>query len=128
MSVRGEAHPARVVRLRRTGGGVPIEDNVRLVKITMDEFMRAGSPEPLLAAITLAGGRLDVRERLERLIPDVSGERAGREYARNAAVVTTKPGGAGRPSRVMSARLAPLPPSSAFTSSQSSQRFSTLGS
>ncbi len=35
-------------------------------------------------------------------------------YALHASVVTTKPGGTGSSSRVISARLAPLPPSSAF--------------
>jgi ketosteroid isomerase-like protein len=52
-----------------------IEDNVRLVKNTMDEFMRAGSPEPLLAAITEDAV-------LKAVIPDgtpLSGEFRGRD-------------------------------------------------
>jgi ketosteroid isomerase-like protein len=52
-----------------------IEDNVRLVKNTMDEFMRAGSPEPLLAAITEDAV-------IKAVIPDgtpLSGEFRGRD-------------------------------------------------
>lgn len=52
-----------------------IEDNVRLVKSTMDEFMRAGSPEPLLAAITEDAV-------IKAVIPDgtpISGEFRGRD-------------------------------------------------
>lgn len=52
-----------------------IEDNVSLVKSTMDEFMRAGSPEPLLAAITEDAV-------IKAVIPDgtpISGEFRGRD-------------------------------------------------
>lgn len=52
-----------------------IEDNVRLVKSTMDEFMRTGSPEPLLAAITEDAV-------IKAVIPDgtpISGEFRGRD-------------------------------------------------
>lgn len=52
-----------------------IDDNVKLVKTTMDEFMRTGSPEPLLAAITEDAV-------IKAVIPDgtpISGEFRGRE-------------------------------------------------
>jgi ketosteroid isomerase-like protein len=52
-----------------------IDDPARLVKHTMDEFMRAGSPEPLLAAITEDAV-------IKAVIPDgtpISGEFRGRE-------------------------------------------------
>jgi hypothetical protein len=52
-----------------------IEDNVRLVKTTMDAFMAAGNPEPLLAAITEDA-------EIKAIIPDgtpISGEFRGRE-------------------------------------------------
>jgi ketosteroid isomerase-like protein len=51
------------------------DDNVRLVKTTMDDFMRTGSPEPLLAAITEDAV-------IKAVIPDgtpISGELRGRE-------------------------------------------------
>jgi ketosteroid isomerase-like protein len=51
------------------------DDNVRLVKTTMDEFMKSGSPEPLLAAITDDAV-------IKAVIPDgtpISGEFRGRE-------------------------------------------------
>ena len=39
-----------------------------------------------------------------------------RRYSRQASVVIVKPGGTGMPSRVISARLAPLPPSRSLRS------------
>ena len=51
------------------------DDNVRLVKATMDAFMSAGSPEPLLAAIPEDAV-------IKAIIPDstpISGEFRGRE-------------------------------------------------
>ena len=51
------------------------DDNVRLVKTTMDAFMSTGSPEPLLAAITEDAV-------IKAVIPDgtpISGEFRGRE-------------------------------------------------
>lgn len=52
-----------------------IDDNVKLVKTTMDQFMKAGSPEPLLAAITEDAV-------IKAIIPDgtpISGEFRGRD-------------------------------------------------
>jgi ketosteroid isomerase-like protein len=51
------------------------DDNVKLVKAVMDEFMSAGSPEPLLAAITEDAV-------IKAVIPDgtpISGEFRGRD-------------------------------------------------
>lgn len=51
------------------------DDNVRLVQTTMEEFMRSGSPEPLLAAITEDAV-------IKAVIPDgtpISGEFRGRD-------------------------------------------------
>ncbi|HEX7840661.1 MAG TPA: nuclear transport factor 2 family protein [Kofleriaceae bacterium] len=51
------------------------DDNVKLVKTTMDQFMKTGSPEPLLAAITEDAV-------IKAVIPDgtpISGEFRGRD-------------------------------------------------
>src|SRR4051794_41895874 len=48
--------------------------------------------------------------------------------AANAAEVMTKPGGTGRPSAVMVARLAPLPPVSSTTWQRGAAKGSTSGS
>jgi hypothetical protein len=56
------------------------------------------------------------------------GQLPERRKARQASVVRVKPGGTGSPSRVISARLAPFPPSRAFTWSQLRARRSTSGS
>jgi ketosteroid isomerase-like protein len=57
------------------GGDMSNDDPARLVKNTMDEFMRTGSPEPLLAAITEDAV-------IKAVIPEgtpISGEFRGRE-------------------------------------------------
>src|SRR5436190_10538142 len=45
-----------------------------------------------------------------------------------AAVVTTKPGGTGKPPRINSPRLAPLPPARARSARPRSPRSTTMGS
>ena len=59
-------------------------------------------------------------ERLQFLVPHPLGELvAVRQVGVAGSVVTVKPGGTGKPMRVISARFAPLPPNKARTLSQS---------
>ena len=73
----------------------------------------------------LAGLLLDRCEGGFHLVPEPVGNFSpSARYALHASVVTVKPGGTGTPSRVISPRLAPLPPSKPRTPSQSPIAFS----
>jgi ketosteroid isomerase-like protein len=65
----------RTAKMPSNGGDMSIDDHVKLVKDTMAEFMRTGSSEPLLAAITEDAV-------IKAVIPDgtpISGEFRGRD-------------------------------------------------
>ena len=59
---------------------------------------------------------LQLTQRHRHLHPQLARFLPGSRYARHASVVIVKPGGTGSPSLVISARFAPLPPSSSFWS------------
>ncbi len=65
----------------------------------------------LRVAQPAAHGGLEGRQVLGDLLGQPSGSAPCASQARQASVVMVKPGGTGRPSLVISARFAPLPPS-----------------